>query len=208
MENFTEKKLDHLESVENSAPQNLTPEPKKKNEFKELLKFALIAVPIVLLIRTYIIGPFVVSGASMDSTFLNGQYLIVDELSYHFNAPKRGEVVIFKYPLDTKRFYIKRVVGLPGETVNIEGGAVTVTGPEYPRGHLLKEPYIDSANKKSDSMSMRLGDDEYFLMGDNRAESSDSRIWGPVKRDLMIGRPLVRLFPFTKVNTFPGRYIE
>jgi signal peptidase I len=204
MENSTEKKNNSVENSVTQTHQNTN----SKNEFKELLKFALVAIPIVLLIRTYVIGPFVVSGASMDSTFLNGQYLVVDELSYHFNAPKRGEVVIFKYPLDTKRFYIKRVIGLPGETVNIAGGTVTVTGPQYPRGHLLNEPYIDQINKKSDSSYVRLGDDEYFVMGDNRAGSSDSRIWGPVKKDLIVGRPLVRLFPFNKIDAFPGRYIE
>lgn len=186
----------------------MSPTPQKRNEFKELLKFALIAVPIVLLIRTYVIGPFVVSGASMDYTFVNGQYLIVDELSYHFNAPERGEVVIFKYPLDTKRFYIKRVIGLPGETVSILNGTVTVTGPSYPRGHTLSEPYIDQSNKKPDNLSVKLGEDEYFVMGDNRIGSSDSRVWGPVKRDLIVGRPLVRLFPFNKIDAFPGRYIE
>ncbi len=205
MENSTEKNNTH---VENSVTQTPPPEVSKKNEFKELLKFAIIAIPIVLLIRTYVIGPFVVSGASMDYTFTNGQYLIVDELSYHFNSPKRGEVVIFKYPLDTKRFYIKRVIGLPGETVSIANGTVTVTGSEYPRGHILNEPYIDQTNKKNDTLTTKLGEDEYFVMGDNRAGSSDSRIWGPVEKDLIVGRPLLRLFPINKVDAFPGRYQE
>lgn len=205
MENITEK---NNSRVENSVTQTPRPETNKKNEFKELLKFAVIAIPIVLLIRTYVIGPFVVSGASMDFTFANGQYLIVDELSYHFNSPKRGEVVIFKYPLDTKRFYIKRVIGLPGETVNITDGIVTITGSEYPRGHTLNEPYINQNNKKTESLITKLNENEYFVMGDNRIGSSDSRIWGPVKRDLMVGRPLVRLFPINKIDIFPGQHQE
>ena len=205
MENTTEK---NNSRVENPVTQTPRPETNKKNEFKELLKFAVIAIPIVLLIRTYVIGPFVVSGASMDFTFTNGQYLIVDELSYHFNNPKRGEVVIFRYPLDTKRFYIKRVIGLPGEMVSITDGIVTITGAEYPRGHTLSEPYINQTNKKIDSLVTKLGEDEYFVMGDNRAGSSDSRIWGPVKRDLIVGRPLVRLFPVSKIDIFPGRHQE
>lgn len=205
MENSTLKNLD-----DSKNPVSLThqPEPKKKNEFKELLKFAVIAIPIVLLIRTYVIGPFIVSGASMDFTFTNGQYLIVDELSYYFNSPKRGEVVIFKYPLDTKRFYIKRIIGLPGETVSIENGRVTVSGSEYPRGHVLTEPYIDQTNKKIDTLTTKLGENEYFVMGDNRAGSSDSRMWGPVEKDLIVGRPLLRLFPVNKIDMFPGRYQE
>lgn len=205
MENTAEKNNSH---VENPVPQTARPEINKKNEFKELLKFAVIAIPIVLLIRTYVIGPFVVSGASMDFTFANGQYLIVDELSYHFSNPRRGEVVIFKYPLDTKRFYIKRVIGLPGETVSIIDGIVTIIGSEDPRGHKLNEPYIDQTNKKIESLITKLGEDEYFVMGDNRAGSSDSRIWGSLKKDLIIGRPLVRLFPINKIDIFPGRHQE
>lgn len=208
MENPTLKNSNLVENSDAQAPRPRIPRANKKNEFKELLKFAIIAVPLVLLVRAYVIGPFIVSGASMDFTFRNGQYLIVDELSYRFNAPQRGEVVIFKYPLDTTRFYIKRVIGLPGETVLIENGAVTIVNSQYPQGHLLSEPYIDQVNKKFDTLSVKLGNDQYFVMGDNRAGSSDSRIWGPVTRDLFVGRPIVRLFPFNKIGTFPGRYIE
>ncbi len=187
-----------------------TPPKEEKKGFwssvGELVRFALLAAVIVLPVRMFIAQPFIVSGSSMFPTFMDGEYLIVDELSYHLGNPKRDEVVIFKYPNDTKKYFIKRIIGLPNETVQIRGSAVTIINKENPKGFVLTEPYVK--NTSENSMTFELGDDEYFVMGDNRNASSDSRYWGPVPRKLMIGRAFLRLFPVTKVDAFPGAYKE
>lgn len=181
------------------------PNPQKKESFwKELLKFAIIAIVIIVPFRMYIAQPFIVSGASMDITFKDGDYLIVDQLTYDFKDPERGSVIIFKYPKDPKRYYIKRIIGLPGETIKIENQEVTIINKENPNGLKLTEPYIKfpSINQKE----ITLNDDQFFVMGDNRAQSSDSREWGPVARKFLIGRPILRLFPLTKLGFMPGDY--
>lgn len=185
------------------------PTEKKENFFWEIFKFTAIALAIVLPIRLFIAQPFIVSGASMDPTFKTGQYLIVDQLSYHLGEPQRGQVVIFKYPKDETKYFIKRIIGLPGETVKIEGTQVTIINKANPQGFTLTEPYIEADHEKDDSpMSFTLKADEYFVLGDNRAQSFDSRAWGVVPRSLIIGTPFVRLFPLGKISIFPGDYPE
>lgn len=172
------------------------------NFFVELLKFALIAVIIVVPVRLFVAQPFIVSGESMSPTFETGQYLIVDELSYHFSQPQRGDVIIFRYPRNPSEFFIKRIVGLPGETVNITDSAISVV--EQGGAHLaLSEPYI--ANKGNGGPeSITLKSDQYFVMGDNRPDSSDSRYWGPLPRQNIIGRAFLRLLPLSQAGFFPG----
>jgi len=188
-------------------PEQLKEQP-KENFFTEIIRFTIIALLIVLPIRFFIAQPFIVSGASMDPTFENGEYLIVDQVSYRFNSPHRGDVVIFKYPRDESKYFIKRIIGLPSETIEIRGTSVTIKNKENPDGIALKEPYIDFENKKEDTMSVTLRSDQYFVMGDNREQSSDSRAWGSLSRNLIVGRPFVRLFPFTRISIFPGYYRE
>lgn len=181
-------------------------EPKKENFLKEILKFSLIAILIVAPIRIFIAQPFVVSGASMQPTFDSRQYLIVDQLSYHFGSPKRGEVIIFKYPKNPSVFFIKRVIGLPNETVIMDSGKLTIKNSDVPEGFLVKEPYIKE--KVEDTFIIILKDDEYFVLGDNRKHSSDSRIWGPLEEQFIVGKAFVRLFPINKFNLHPGNYNE
>ena len=183
----------------------MEPQPQKENFLKEIVKFTLIALVIVVPIRLWIAQPFIVSGASMDPTFKSGQYLIVDQLTYHFNEPERGDVIIFRYPRDPKTFFIKRIIGLPGETVTFKDGKPTMTGPNLKEPVTLDETYIAANHKTADNFAITLRDNEYFVMGDNRAESSDSRYWGPLERKYIVGRPAVRLFPFTKIGVFPGK---
>lgn len=170
----------------------------------DLLKFAALAAVIVLPIRAYVAQPFIVSGRSMIPTFQEGQYLIVDEISYHLHDPQRGDVVIFKYPKDPSKYFIKRVMGLPGETLEIRGGDVIIYNKENPEGIEIDQPFVE--NTSNNNMKTELGADEYFVMGDNRRESSDSRYWGAVPRDMMIGRALVRLFPIAKASYLPGDF--
>ncbi len=141
----------------------------------EIARFAIIVLVVVLPIRAYVAQPFIVSGASMAPTFATGDYLIIDELTYHFfHGPQKGDVIVFRYPNDPSKFFIKRVVGLPNEKV-------TVDGREWD-----------------------LKSDEYFVMGDNRTESLDSRIFGPLERKYITGRALVRLWPPTAFAYEPG----
>lgn len=171
----------------------------------ELLKFGLLALIIVLPIRWFVAQPFIVSGASMEDTFHHNEYLIVDQLSYRFEDPARGDVVIFKYPKDPSKYFIKRIIGLPGDTIDITGDTVSVTNATHPEGIVLNEPYVEEM-RQSAPFSQTLGDSEYFVMGDNRDASSDSRIWGTLPRENIVGRAYIRLFPVSRVDFLPGAY--
>lgn len=188
---------------------DIKPEPKWKKHAEsawDLIKFAAIALAIVIPIRMYIAQPFVVSGDSMVPTFHDGEYLIVDELSYSLKGPHRGDVVIFKYPNDPSRYFIKRIIGMPNEKIVLKDGQVTITNKEYPQGFILNEPYINEEFHAT--YNYATGDEEYFVMGDNRNRSSDSRVWGILPRKLMTGRAYLRLLPISKVDYLPGAYIE
>lgn len=181
----------------------------KKNTSKEsiwdLLRFILVAVAIVLPIRILVAQPFIVSGSSMFPTFKDNQYLIVDQISYRFEDPERGDVVIFRFPLDESKFFIKRIIGLPNETIMIENGIVTITDVN---GQMIKldEPYLETDKESHDSFSAILKDGEYFVMGDNRIASSDSRSWGLLPRKNVVGKAFLRLLPVTEATINPGAY--
>jgi len=169
---------------------------------KETIRFVVITIIIVVPFRLFIAQPFIVSGDSMVPTFHNGEYLIVDELSYYLREPSRGEVIIFRYPKEPSKFFIKRVIGLPGETVTITNGHIEITEVNGTR-ITLSEPYV-KAEVLSD-MNTILAADEYFVMGDNRNASSDSRFWGPVPQQLLVGRAFARLLPITEARVLPGQ---
>ena len=178
-------------------------ETKHEHPLTEILRFSLVAILIVVPIRMFVAQPFIVSGASMEETFESGEYLIVDQVSYYFEAPERGEVVIFRYPKDPSKYFIKRVIGLPGETVRIVDGQVIIVNEDHPEGLTLTEPYIRPM-PDADPLSERLGDREYFVMGDNRPESSDSRSWGILQEERIVGKAWLRLFPPTRFDIKPG----
>ena len=188
---------------------NTPPEYKQKkggNFVLEVLKIVLLAIIIVVPFRIYIAQPFIVSGASMDNTFVNGQYLIVDQLSYRFDEPKRGDVIIFRFPLEPSKFFIKRVIGLPHDTVILQGKTTTIVNKENPDGMILDEKYLSQENVNNNPpTSTTLDDKEYFVMGDNRKESYDSRSWGVLNRKYIIGQAFVRLLPLTSFGIFPGQ---
>ncbi len=174
----------------------------KKKDILDFIKYIVIAILIVIPVRMFIAQPFIVSGESMFSTFLDGDYLIIDEISYHLGQPHRGDVVVFKYPLDPTRFFIKRIIGLPNEDITIKDGVITIINKENPDGFVLDEPYLKQDFK--DNFDFKTGDKEYFAMGDNRARSSDSRSWGVLPEDLIIGRAFVRLLPLNSISYLPG----
>lgn len=180
-------------------------ELQEEHPLTEIIRFALIALIIVVPIRWFVAQPFIVSGASMEQTFHNGEYLIVDQISYYFEEPERGDVIIFRYPQDPSKFFIKRIVGIPGDTVKIDGNVVSISNEEFPEGQVLLEPYV--ANMEPNTQKNEtLTENEYFVMGDNRDHSSDSRTWGVLSRDKIVGRAFLRLFPVTKASVFPGKY--
>jgi signal peptidase I len=169
----------------------------------EIIRFSIIALIIVIPIRMFVAQPFIVSGASMENTFHSGEYLIVDQVTYHFHEPARGDVIVFRYPKDPSKFFIKRVIGRPGETVTIDGSNVHISNKDNPDGFNLDEPYIKTM-KLPNNLTETLGDREYFVMGDNRDYSSDSRIWGVLQEERIIGRAFVRLFPPSVFDYLPG----
>lgn len=173
-----------------------------KSEIWEFLKLVIVSLLIIVPIRLYIAQPFIVKGSSMDPSFYSGDYLIIDELSYHFNKPKRGEVVVFRYPLDTSKFFIKRVIGLPGETINIERDAVTIYNAAHPEGFVLRENYMQGVTFPN--AKVILDAKEYYVMGDNRSASFDSRYWGALSEDKIIGRAAARLWPVASIGLWPG----
>lgn len=170
----------------------------------DLLKLGAIILFIVVPLRVYVAQPFLVSGASMAPTFQTGEYLIVDQASYYFGDPQRGDVVIFRFPYNPDTFFIKRVIGLPGETVQITNGVVTIRNDQYPDGTTLDEPYVENANGSPVTETTSLGPNEYFVLGDNRNSSSDSRAWGPLPERYIVGRALIRLLPVSELDVLPG----
>lgn len=176
----------------------------KKESVWDLIKFAIIAILIVIPVRVFIAQPFIVSGASMFPTFKDSNYLIIDEISYRIKEPQRYDVIVFRYPENHKKFFIKRIIGLPNETVKIIGSEITIINDKHPEGFVLTEPYVK--NTSSNELTYELKSDEYYVMGDNRSASSDSRFWGPVKKELIIGKAFLRLLPINNIGIFPGNY--
>jgi signal peptidase I len=161
----------------------------------EILKIVIIALLIVVPVRFFLFQPFVVKGESMEPNFSDGDYLIVDEITYRFNSPKRGEVIVFESPGPQPSRYIKRVIGLPGETIEIEEGIITVYNQ---KGEIVlyENSYIPISITTTGDIRVSLQEGEYFVLGDNRIASFDSRKFGPLREESIIGRAYLRAWPF------------
>lgn len=184
----------------------IEPQVKKKGAVRDFLEALLIALAIALPIKYFIASPFIVVGSSMHPTFVNKDYLIIDKLVYRWSKPERGDVVVFHPPYSESTYFIKRVIGLPGERVHVDGNTVTITlDPDTKDARVLtlSEPYVSSL--RDGITDVTLGSDEYFVMGDNRNVSSDSRVWGPLPRDHISGRVDLRLFPISVMGVMPGK---
>lgn len=164
------------------------------NFFWETFKIIAIALLIVVPIRYFLFQPFFVKGQSMEPNFENGDYLIIDEITYRFRAPERGEVVVFKYPNDPSQKYIKRIIGLPGETAQVQDSKVIILDKDGKNVSLDESVYLSGVLTPGTAKATLLRD-EYFVLGDNRYASSDSRSWGVLPRDNIIGRALIRAWP-------------
>jgi signal peptidase I len=141
----------------------------------------------------------------MYPTFHNGDYLIVDELTYRLGEIERNDVIIFKYPLAPSKYFIKRVIGLPNEIVEVKNGTVTITNKKTNQTTTLDQSYLANSIGGIDA-KYDLGNEEYFVMGDNRGASSDSRYWGPVKKEFIIGQAYLRLLPINDIDYKPGDF--
>lgn len=171
----------------------------------ETLKVVITSLAIIIPIRYYLIQPFFVNGASMEPNFHDKDYIMVDKLSYRFHKPQRGDVIVFQYPLDPQEYFIKRIIGLPGETLQIQDNTVTVFNDRNPGGLKLDEGfYLPTYQETVETRRLKLDENEYFVMGDNRSHSSDSRRWGPLSETFISGRALIRLWPFSKILRIPS----
>lgn len=165
----------------------------------EVAKIVILALAIVIPIRYFLFQPFVISGSSMEPNFHDADYLIINEISYRFRPPIRGEVIVFKYPSDPSKRFIKRLIGLPGETVEIKDGRVIVAATDG-RTIALDETYLPAGLKTPDMPATKLNEDQYFVLGDNRLYSSDSRVWGDVSQGDIIGKAELRLWPLNDIS--------
>ncbi len=175
---------------------------KKKRESRDISWGAIAAIFAVLIcVRLFVAEPFLVYGSSMEPNFETGDYLIIDELTYKLSSPKRGDVIVLVPPDQPTKHFIKRIVGLPGEKITVKGKDVTIVNKEHPEGMLLNEPYVTFQSTKEAVHT--LTNNEYFVMGDNRAVSFDSRSWGPLPAQNITGKAMVRLYPFNQVGAIP-----
>jgi signal peptidase I len=168
--------------------------------FLELVKIVLLAGITIAVVRYFLFKPFYVKGQSMEPNFYEKDYLIIDELSYRFREPQRGEVIVFRAPVVHKDYYLKRIVGLPGERIKVGDGKLVVYNDDYPQGVLVEEIYLDETTPGSNMIT--LGSDQYYVLGDNRDASYDSRRFGPINESEIVGRAWVRGWPFTRISAF------
>jgi len=164
----------------------------------EIFKVVVISLAIIIPVRYFLIKPFYVKGASMEPNFYDHEYLIIDEITYRFSDPERGDTVVFRYPFDVSQHFIKRVIGLPGENIKISEGKIHIFNNSSSEFEQLDEAYLLPAMKTLGEIEITLGPDEYFLLGDNRIASLDSRAFGPVKREYIVGRTMLRGWPLSR----------
>ncbi len=169
----------------------------------ELVKIAIISTAIIIPVRLFLIQPFYVKGASMEPNFYNHEYLIINEIGYRLAAPTRGDIVVFRYPKDPSQFFIKRIIGLPGERVVINNGQITIFRPGDIDGLVLDESeYLADDVVTNGAVNTLLSPEQYFVMGDNRRSSLDSRSFGPISQTDIVGKAWVRGWPFDKITVF------
>lgn len=167
--------------------------------FIETIKVIILAGITISVVRYFLFKPFYVKGQSMEPNYYEKDYLIIDELSYRFREPQRGEVVVFRAPSGND-YYLKRILGLPGERIKVEEGKVVVYNDDYPQGVVVEELYLEEDTQGS--VLLTLGDKQYFVMGDNRDSSYDSRRFGPIDKEDIVGRTFLRGWPFTRITKF------
>ncbi len=183
----------------------------KKRFFKEMspfLSFVFDAIKLVILafiivwpIHRFVFQPFYVVGPSMEPSFYDNEYLIIEKITYRFREPKRGEVIVFQSPSNPKDYLIKRIIGLPNEKILIEKGDVLIENTQFVQGLELKEDtYLASGTTTPGQINVELQDGQYYVLGDNRNMSLDSRVFGPISRENISGRAWFRGWPFKEIG--------
>ena len=167
----------------------------------EVVEVVVISCAIIVPVRYFLVQPFYVKGASMEPNFYDHEYLIIDEISFRFRDPERGEIIVFRYPRDPDQYFIKRVVGMPGETIEINNNRVVVYNNEFPNGTELQEEYLNGETTFGKE-KVTLGENEYYVLGDNRDSSLDSRSFGALERNEVIGRVWLRGLPLSRIGVF------
>lgn len=176
-----------------------------------LLLWIIAIIIIVKMIQGFVIQPFIVDGGSMLPTYHSKEFLLVDKFTYLIEEPKRGDVMIFKLyenklnPYEGKHL-IKRVIGLPGERIVVQNGVTTIYNEENPEGFVVEEPFVEFKEYRK-NIDITLDEEHYFVMGDNRAQSYDSRDWGPLLKNNIKGQVLLRVYPFSRATYEPGQYM-
>lgn len=191
------------EELERDAADMATPsrssrnkkEKKQKSAVRELLEVVVVALALAVFIKTCIAGNYWIPSASMEPTIETNDKVIVTHFSYWFQEPQRGDVIVFKYPEDPKKDYIKRCIGLPGETVEFKDSCL------YINGVLVDEPYLPEELEFEDYGPVTVPENSYFMCGDNRNHSADSRVWGFLPDELIIGKAQVIYWPFARWTT-------
>lgn len=166
----------------------------------EVVKIVTISLAIIVPIRYFLIQPFYVVGASMEPNFADFNYLIIDELTFRFHEPQYGEVVVLRNPQNRSEFFIKRIMGVPGDTLKIDQGKVYVNDVVIDESAYLSADVVTSSFNGYQTVTLQ--DDEYYVMGDNRTHSLDSRRFGPVQKSSIVGRVWIRAWPFNQFTIY------
>lgn len=163
---------------------------------REVAQTIVISLAIFFFVYIFLVQPHRVRGESMVPNFADGELLLTEKVTYHIYKPVRGDVIVFKAPSPRNADFIKRIIGLPGENVKIEGGIIFINDQK------LNEPY--ETQQTQGSVDVRLEEDQYFVLGDNRASSSDSRVFGPIERNSIRGRSWLVYWPIFKTGKSDG----
>lgn len=171
--------------------------------FMDFMETIVVALSIFIVVYLFLVQPHEVKGSSMEISFHNNEYILTDKISYRFVKPKRGDVIIFKAPNNPDVDYIKRVVGLPGDQVKVEKGGVYVNDQKLTENYLREKTYLYPGSSMVEGINITVPKDYLFVMGDNRAHSSDSREFGPIQKDSIIGKAFLRYWPITEFGLVP-----
>jgi len=155
----------------------------------EVIRSVLVAIVLAVILRIFVVEPFYIPSRSMEPTLLPGDRIIVSKFLYHFREPQRGDIIVFHYPRDPKRDFVKRVIGLEGETVALRDGKLYVDGRQVP------ETYLPHGLRFADFGPVRVPPGQLFVLGDNRNSSEDSRVWGFLPRDMVVGKAFLIYWP-------------
>ena len=169
----------------------------------DIIETVVLALAIFVVMYLFLFQPHQVKGASMEPNFYDGEYILTDKITYRFRPPKRGEVVIFKAPKNPDLDYIKRIIGLPGEKIKIENGGLYINGQRLYENYLPETTNISGGLFLPKGKEVKIPKNSYFVLGDNRSHSSDSREWGPVQKEDIIGRAFLRYWPPNRVGILP-----